>query len=115
MTNVIPIAIEIESVFYKWFIIITMYEDQKVECTSCGETFTPETNATLCSVCPKEVSNMISSSVRGWDHKIVIVTINSFQINRLWPSKDYGSMCPILLKRKKIPMINNGDVRIALV
>ncbi len=37
-----------------------MYEDQKVKCSSCGKMFTSETNATLCPLCLKEVSNMSS-------------------------------------------------------
>ena len=57
--------------------------DQKVKCGSCLETFTSETNATLCSLCSKEVSNPISSSVRVWDYKMATVTINTFQINVL--------------------------------
>ena len=57
--------------------------DQKVKCGSCSEMFTSETNATLCSVCSKEVSNLISSSVLVWDYKMVIATINTFQINVL--------------------------------
>ena len=89
--------------------------DQNVKCGSCREMFTSETNATLCSLCSEEVSNMILSSVYVSDYKMSIVTVNTFQINILWPSKDYGSMYLKLLKRKKDSNGNNGDVGVTLV
>ncbi len=58
-----------------------MHEDQKVKCISRGRMFTSEINVTLCSVCSKGISQMISS-FHLWDYKtvvVVVVTINSFQ------------------------------------
>ncbi len=86
--------------------------DQKVKCGSCLEMFTSETNATLCSVCSKEVSNPISSSVRVWDYKMAIVNNQYFSnqrtiaIKRLWIDVSH------IVKEKKDSNDNNGDVGI---
>ncbi len=36
-----------------------MYKDHKVKCSSCGQMFISETNATLCESCSKKVDNQM--------------------------------------------------------
>ncbi len=35
-----------------------MHNDRKLKCSSCGEMFVSETNATLCPSCARDVANM---------------------------------------------------------